>query len=352
MVYKKNRVATCILCIGVLAAGCTQNTPKYISPESSNAPIEAIKQQPVGASTPIPFGDMTIPGLREKTYNSSLQNLQTISESADYTSYLTNYSSEGLKINALITQPKGEKPPGGWPAIVFVHGYIPPNLYRTTEKYVEYVNYLASNGFVVLKIDLRGHGSSEGEAGSGYYSSDYVLDTLNAYTALENVDFVDKNKIGLWGHSMAGNILLRTFAVKPEIPAVVIWAGAGFTYQDLRDYRINDNSYQAQPSDSPSQRRRQELFNTHGQFDPHKDFWKQVTPSNYLTDLRGAIQLNHAVDDNVVSINYSRNLNNLLDATSVVHELKEYPSGGHNINGSSFTQALQNTIEFYRKHLQ
>lgn len=294
---------------------------------------------------------MTIPYLRERTYTSTLGELQKYQDATNYTAYLTSYTSDGLRINGLLTQPKGEKPAGGWPAIVFVHGYIPPQQYRTTEKYIDYVNTLARNGFVVFKIDLRGHGSSEGDADGGYYSSDYVIDTLNAYAALESADFVDPQRIGLWGHSMAGNILARSFAAKPEIPAVVIWAGAGYTYQDLRDYRINDNSYRPLNSDNPTQRRRQELFSVHGQFDPNNEFWKEVAPSNYLNDLKGAIQLNHAVDDTVVSINYSRNLNNLLNQTIVEHELKEYPSGGHNISGSSFTQAMNNTVKFYKDHL-
>ncbi len=321
-------------------------------PTTSPAPTEeGTKIQPNIEARNIPFYEMTIPYLRERTYSSSIGALQKYSEAANFTSFLTSYTSDNLKINALLTQPKGERPAGGWPAIVFVHGYIPPQQYRTTEKYVDYVNTLARNGFVVFKIDLRGHGSSEGDAGGGYYSSDYVIDTLNAYAALQSTDFVDPQRVGLWGHSMAGNVLSRSFSARPEIPAVVIWAGAGFTYQDLRDYRISDNSYRPQPSDSPTQRRRQQLFAAHGQFDPNNDFWKQVAPSNYLHEWKGAIQLDHAVDDDVVSVNYSRNLNNLLDQTSVTHELKEYPNGGHNISGANFTQAMNNTVRFYKEHL-
>jgi|GEM_PF-5243986 len=29
----------------------------------------------------------------------------------------------------------------------------------------------------------------------------------------------------------------------------------------------------------------------------------------------------------------------------------EYPSGGHNINGASFSVAMQRTVDFYKKHL-
>ncbi len=215
-----------------------------------------------------------------------------------------------------------------------------------------YVDYLARNGFVVFKIDLRGHGDSEGEAGGGYFGSDYVVDTLNAYAALQSADFVNPKAVGMWGHSMAGNILLRSFVVKPDIPAVVIWAGAVYSYVDRDKYGINDNSYRPPGLSTNTQNRRQQLQQQYGSPSATSVFWKQVIPTNYLNDLNGAIQIDHAIDDDVVNIGYSRDLISLLDKTKVVHELNEYPSGGHNIEGVSFMQAMQKTVEFFKKYLQ
>jgi uncharacterized protein len=306
---------------------------------------------PNPSASPFPFEELTIPYLRNRQYKSYLGELQKLSENGSYTSYLTSYDSDGLKINGLLTKPTGEVPKNGFPAIVFMHGYIPPNQYRTQERYVDHVSTLARSGFVVFKIDLRGHGNSEGEPGGGYYSSDYIIDVLNAYVALSSSDFVNPQKIGLWGHSMAGNVLLRAMAVKPEIPAVVIWAGAGYTYNDLSEYGISDASYQPQPSDSERQRKRQKMRELYGDPKNGNPFWKLVAPTNYLGDLKGAIQLNHAVNDDVVSIVYSRNLNNILNQTKIPHELNEFPDGGHNITGGSFNQAMQNTVEFFKKYL-
>lgn len=306
---------------------------------------------PTASPTPIPFAELTIPYLRQRSYQSSLGELQPSSQNSLYTTYLTSYTSDGLKINGLLTKPTGEEPQGGWPAIVFVHGYIPPTQYRTLEKYSDHIDFLARNGFVVFKIDLRGHGSSEGEPGGGYYSSDYVIDTLNAYSALQTSGFVNPEKIALWGHSMAGNVTLRALAAKPEIKAVAIWAGAGFTYLDLRTYGISDNSYQPSPNDSERQRKRQQLRQLYGDPSADSQFWKQVIPTNYLTDVKGAVSLHHAQDDDVVSIEYSRNLNKILDQTSLPHQLKEYPSGGHNINNGSFNRAMQETVDFYKSYL-
>lgn len=308
--------------------------------------------------TTVAFQELMIPTLRSRTYVSQLGELTKINQNQQFTSYLTSYDSDGLTINALLTQPTGKAPQNGWPAIVFVHGYIPPTLYRTQEKYVEYTNFLAQSGFVVLKIDLRGHGNSEGEPTGAYYSSGYVIDTLNAYAALETASFVDPKAIGLWGHSMAGNIVLRSLAVKPTIPAAVIWAGAGYTYQDLLDYGLNDTSYRP-PSPTrgpdgqmPQKTQRQQLFEAHGQFDTHSPFWQQVVPTNYLAELGGALQLHHAQDDTVVSIRYSENLDSLLSAAAVPHEFYSYQTGGHNISGSNFALAMQRSATFFNTHLK
>jgi dipeptidyl aminopeptidase/acylaminoacyl peptidase len=163
---------------------------------------------------------------------------------------------------------------------------------------------------------------------------------------LEEAGFVDPERIGLWGHSMAGNIVFRAFAAKTEIPKVVIWAGAVYTYEDFAEFRISDNSYQPPDEDSPRRRKREELFATYGQFEPESWFWQQVPATNYLDGLTGEIQVHHAANDNVVDIGYSRNLVEVLDSSPIEHELFEYTTGGHNITGSAFTQAMERTAGF------
>lgn len=312
--------------------------------------------------TQYPYYNLTIPYLRSRTYKSTLGSLQQIDQNTTYTSYLTSYTSDGLTINGLLTVPVGSAPKNGWPAIVFVHGYIPPKEYTTLGNYQDYVDYLARSGFVVFKIDLRGNGSSQGTPQGAYYSSGYVIDTLNAYAALQSVNTssqsatvtVNPNKIGLWGHSMAGNILMRAWAVKPDIPAVVIWAGAGYTYADLMKYKINDPSYQPSPAASSSANGNigKKLVALYGEPDLSKPFWHDIAPVSFLSQLKGAIQLDQAEDDPVVSINYNLDLIKLLNQTSVPHKMYEYTVGGHNISAPSFNFAMQKTVAFYKKYLQ
>lgn len=338
----KLNIVVFLIVFGILLGGIY-----YLGPKT-----QIVSSLPSPSPNPFPFQELTIPYLRSRDYTSKLGDLEKYSEKSSYTSYLTSYLSDGLSIKGLLTKPNSEMPEGGWPAVVFIHGYIPPKTYQTTEKYGDYVDFLARNGLVVFKIDLRGHGTSEGEPGGAYYSSDYIIDTLNAYSALTLSGFVNPQKIGLWGHSMAGNVVLRTLAVRPDIKAGVIWAGAVYTYKDLSDYGISDFSYQPPPGNVERQRKRQKLRETYGDPKDGDPFWNLVAPTNFLSDIKSAIQIHHALNDNIVSIEYSRNLNNLLGKTSIAHQLNEYDFGGHNIEGASFTQAMQKTVEFFKEYLK
>ena len=60
---------------------------------------------------------------------------------------------------------------------------------------------------------------------------------------LQKLEQVNKQNIGIWGHSMAGNIVLRTMLVNNNIKAGVIWAGAVYSYKDFAKYGLNDSSY-------------------------------------------------------------------------------------------------------------
>lgn len=329
-----------------------QNSLASLSSNSSPSPSITTLVRSDEPGQMLPFEELTIPYLRAREYSSTLGTLTPHQETSTYTSYLTFFDSDGFKVNGLLTQPKGSMPEGGWPAIVFLHGYIPPSEYATTDRYEDYVDFLARNGFVVFKIDLRGHGNSEGEAFGAYYSSGYIIDTLNARAALSSTNFVHPEKIGLWGHSMSGNTVLRTMAAQPEITAGVIWAGAVYTYEDMTEYGIQDATYRRPNETSERSQQRTSLFDTHGRFSVESDFWGKVAATNYLTDLTGALQIHHAENDSVVDIRYSQNLDRLLTDAAVSHELHTYSQGEHNLSGATFSEAMNKTVDFFTSELE
>ena len=185
-------------------------------------------------ATATPPDPLSVPYMREQAYpGSDIVIEQKLQPGANYQRYRASYLSEGLKQYALLTVPNGTPPATGWPAIVFNHGYIPPAQYRTTERYVAYVDGFARNGYVVIRPDYRGHDKSEGNASGGYGSPDYTIDVLNALSSVKRYAGVDPERIGMWGHSMGGHITLRSMVTTKDIKAGVIWAGVVASYPDL-----------------------------------------------------------------------------------------------------------------------
>jgi dipeptidyl aminopeptidase/acylaminoacyl peptidase len=270
-----------------------------------------------------------------------------------YRQYLASYLSQGNRIYGLLTVPIMQPPETGFKAIVFNHGYIPPDTYRTTARYTAYVDYLARAGFVVFKIDYRGHGDSEGEASGSYFSPGYTIDAIAALKSLQTLDVVDPDGIGMWGHSMAGNLVLRAMLIEPEVKAGVIWAGAVYSYDDFAEYGIDDNTYRPPPTQEGSEprRRSQEIFEAYGRPGSGHPYWQAVSLTANLEYLERPLQLHHAQDDPVVKIGYSQGLVAALQEHGKPYEFYIYPSGGHNLVSPYFDQAMLRTVEFFRENL-
>ncbi|GAB4573334.1 MAG: prolyl oligopeptidase family serine peptidase [Anaerolineae bacterium] len=293
--------------------------------------------------------ELTIEALRQREITGSPITLElTLESGANYHRYIASYESDGNRIYGLLTVPFGEPPEGGFKAVVFIHGFIPPDTYKTTERYVAYVDALARSGFVVFKIDLRGHGASEGEPRGAYFSPDYTIDAIAALKSLQTLEWVDPEGIGMWGHSMAGNVVLRAMLVEPQVQAGVIWAGAVYSYDDFARYSISDPSArQMLTTESPARRHARALFEAYGRPNTAEPFWQAVSLTAHIDYLERPLQIHHAANDDVVSINYSYDLVGVLAAHDRIFEFYEYEGGGHNIASPYFEQAMQRTIQFY-----
>jgi len=289
--------------------------------------------------------------MRQQSYpGSDIVIEQKLQAGANYQRYIASYFSEGLKQYALLTVPNGTPPATGWPAIIFNHGYIPPEQYRTTERYVAYVDGFARNGYVVFRPDYRGHDKSEGTASGGYGSPDYTIDVLNALASVKRYEAVDPNRIGMWGHSMGGHITLRAMVTAKDIKAGVIWAGVVASYPDLMS-----RWRRPVPTTVPTRARRwrDEFVAQYGSPETNPMFWDSISPSSYLADLSGPLQLHHGTADESVPTEFSQRLYQQAQAEQIAApvEYYEYKGDNHNLS-KSFTTAMQRSVAFFDKYVK
>lgn len=291
---------------------------------------------------------LTIEHLRGVTTpGSDLVIEQTLAPGVNYSRAIVSYLSEGLKINALLTVPNGEKPATGWPVIVFNHGYIPPEIYRTTERYIAYVDGFARNSYIVLRPDYRGHAFSEGEARGAYGSPDYTIDVLNAVASMKRFADADPARIGMWGHSMGGYITLRVMVARADVKAGVIWAGVVASYPDLLE------NWNSRRTDIPTRARRWrgELIAQVGTPAENPEYWNSISANSYLTDLSGPLQLHHGTADTSVPVEFSETLYAQAVAAGQVVESYTYAGDDHNLAGN-FSTAMQRSVAFFDEYLK
>ena len=334
--------------------------------QSSSTPTLTTSPAPTSTSTPTPTATHTpsptptsveplsVAFMRTQSYpGSELVIEQTLQVGSNYRRYIASYLSAGLKQYGLLTVPNGARPATGWPVIIFNHGYIPPAQYRTTERYVAYVDAFARNGYIVFRPDYRGHDKSEGQASGGYGSPDYTIDVLNAVGSLKRYADADPNRIGMWGHSMGGHITLRAMVTTKDIKAGVIWAGVVASYPDLMTRWRRPASVPTPSIPQSARRWRQEFTEKYGSPEQNPAFWASISPSAYLADLSGPLQLHHGTADTDVPMEFSSNLYRQAQEIKapMAVEYYEYPGDNHNLS-KSFSIAMRRSVAFFDQYVK
>lgn len=295
---------------------------------------------------------LSIEYMRKQIYpGSDLVIEQELPDGVNYHQYIASYKSEGLKIYGLLTVPIGEKPSTGWSVIIFNHGYIPPDQYKTTERYMAYVDRFARNNYIVFKSDYRGHGNSEGKAEGGYGSSVYTIDVLSVLASLKKYKEADPNRIGMWGHSMGGSITLRSMVISKDVKAGVIWAGVVGSYSDLLNNWKRRRNIPQNTSPNWVISWRQRFVGQYGTPEQNPEFWNSISANSYLNDISGPIQLHHAKDDSHVPFIFSDKLNTQLKEANKTVEFYHYAGDDHNLT-NSFDVAMERSIGFFDKYLK
>ena len=113
--------------------------------------------------------------------------------------------AKGNTMSALLYIPPNASAQTPAPGILAVHGYI-----NSRETQDGFAIEFARRGYVVLALDQAGHGYSDPPAfANGFGGPDGL-------TYLRSLDFVDKNNIGLEGHSMGGWTVLAAATAMPN----------------------------------------------------------------------------------------------------------------------------------------
>ena len=124
-------------------------------------------------------------------------------------------AADGSIMSALLFIPKNATPKTPAPGILAVHGYI-----NSRETQSGFAIEFARRGWVVLEIDQSGHGYTDPPAFANGFGG------LPGLAYLRSLDFVDKNKIGMEGHSMGGWASLAAAIARPDDYKALVLEGS------------------------------------------------------------------------------------------------------------------------------
>ncbi|MDO8902211.1 MAG: alpha/beta fold hydrolase [Phenylobacterium sp.] len=114
-------------------------------------------------------------------------------------------AGDGAQLSGLLYVPAEASAERPAPAVLLSHGYI-----NTREMQSAFAIELARRGFVVLAMDMSGHGYSQGTVGANAFGGPA------AFAYLSGLPMVDRANIGMAGHSLGGAPILFAAKANPD----------------------------------------------------------------------------------------------------------------------------------------
>ncbi len=137
-----------------------------------------------------------------------------------------------VKLSGTLTIPEGKGP---FPAVILITGSGPQDRNETIfghKPFLVISDFLTRRGIAVLRTDDRGVGKSTGNLRNST-TLELAEDVLYEIDFLKTHKKIDKNKIGLIGHSEGGIIAPIVATKTKDVAFIVLMAGTGLTGEKI-----------------------------------------------------------------------------------------------------------------------
>ncbi len=222
-----------------------------------------------------------------------------------------------------------------YPVVVYVYGG-PMGQSVTNEWGAGFNEILARNGFVVFTIDNRGTGFRGKAFDDPLYrhlGNIEVIDQMVGVDHLRSLDFVDPERIGIWGWSYGGYMTLMSLFQEPDAFA------AGVSGAPVTDWTLYDTHYTERYLGTPQN---------------NPDGYEASSVFPYAENLDAPLLLIHGMaDDNVLFTNSTKLMKTLQDE-GLTFDLMTYPGSKHGLTRvpASGQHAYAHILRFFQQHLQ
>lgn len=260
-------------------------------------------------ATPYP---VSIAALQQmKRYGSDLRVERTVARAGAYTQYAITYKSGNLRITGQMYVPQGSGP---FPVMIMNHGFIPIEEYTTGMDSKRESPFVASNGFVAIHPDFRNYAGSDDDenAMENLTAYGWADDSLNLVDAVKRSDlpYLDKNRIGYWGHSNGGQVSMMALVAQrqPDIKAFVLFAATS------PDFADNFNRWMRPRTEQASR-----IRDRHGFPETNPDFYTGLSVGPHFKDAitKGPVLSFHGTGDTNTPFAWSERSASLMKSAGI-----------------------------------
>ncbi len=228
------------------------------------------------------------------------------------------------------TMEKGKK----YPAIMAPYGGPHGQSVRKTWS-VNFNEILARKGFVVMVLDNRGMWNRgiefEGHIKNAMGTVE-VEDQVSGANYLKSLDYVDGDKIGMWGWSYGGYMTVINMFKAPDV------FKAGVSVAPVTDWHLYDTAYTERYLGHP---------------DAPGDVYENSSVFKYADNFEGDLLLIHGMADDNVFFDNAVKLMATLQNAGKSFELMTYPGKKHGIRGEKTRKHLWTlALDFFERKLK
>ena len=243
---------------------------------------------------------------------------------------------EAGTLNAYMMKPPNFDPHKKYPVLMYVYGG--PGSQTVTREYdsgqrAMWHRYLASLGYIIFSIDNRGTGARGRDFEKQVYKhlGKYeTIDQAHAAKYLQKLDYVDPNRIGIWGWSYGGYMTAMALTHSDVFEM-------GISVSPVTSWKYYDTIYTERFMQTPQ-------LNPEG--------YKESAPLNYADQLHGKYLLVHGTGDDNVHFQNSIEWVNALIKADKQFQTMYYPDRNHGIYGGNTRHHLFRLLtNFVEKNL-
>jgi len=300
----------------------------------------------------VDINTVSLPYVSHEKYDGRELKLGVIEYTRDaYTRYHITYMSGNLRISGIMDVPKGKGP---FPVVITAHGFVDPKYYTTGRGLKREQDWLARHGYVVIHPDYRNHnGSDKDPENNMRLNLGYTEDVINAVYAIRSSSFrfIDKENIGLLGHSLGGGVALNMMGTKPGlIKAYVLFAPISMDYRDNYNRWILNRGVDVMRKFGPPATR-SKIIELYGSPDNDPVFWDNLSPKTFLGSVTEPVMIHQGKADKDVSPDWSVKLDQALMAKGKNVTLYLYKGEPHEFI-NAWPLVMQRSTDFFDRYLK